>query len=250
MILSTSFAYSSVSFAAYYEAAGTQSVGPIGQAQLCGTSTTCVIGTETFDALSTLTLQGDVSTFGNNGLITGTFSGTGTIDPADQYGGAGGTGNYLAVGYNKTETVTLSQGVDFFGLWFSAADATNSLSFYQAGNPTPVFTFGAAEFQALVGSCPGTAFCGNPNANFLNANHGQQYAFLEFVSTGGSFNSITLSEGNTGTFEADNMTVGYISNPNPVGTGISTPEPSSLGLVILGAGMLWFGGLGIRRFTV
>lgn len=99
--------------------------------------------------------------------------------------------------------------MNFFGLWFSALDATNSLSFYQSGNPTPVYTFGASEFQALVGSCPSTAFCGNPNANFLGQNHGQQYAFLEFVSTSGSFNSITLSEGNTGTFEADNMTVGY-----------------------------------------
>jgi len=56
MILSASFAYSSISFAPYYEAAGTQSIGPVGQAQLCGSSPTCVIGTETFDALSTLTL--------------------------------------------------------------------------------------------------------------------------------------------------------------------------------------------------
>ncbi len=250
MMLSASFAYSSISFAPYYEAAGTQSIGPVSEAQLCGSSATCVIGTETFDGLSTQTLQGDVSTFGDNGLITGTFSGNGTISPADQYGGAGGIGNYLSVGYNQAETVTLSQGVDFFGLWFSALDATNSLSFYQAGNPTPVYTFGAAEFQALVGNCPGTAFCGNPNATYLNANSGQQYAFLEFVSTGGFFDSVVLTEGNTGNFEADNETVGYISDPNPVGTAISTPEPSSLGLVILGAGMLLLGRLGIRRFMV
>jgi hypothetical protein len=33
-------------------------------------------------------------------------------------------------------------------------------------------------------------------------------------------------------------------------TPISTPEPSSLDLVMLGAGMLWLGGLRIRRFVV
>jgi hypothetical protein len=204
---------------------------------------------ENFDELTTQSLSGYVSTFGNNGVITGIFTGSGIILAADQYGGAGGTGNYLAVGDGKTETVTLSEGVNFFGLWFSALDATNTLSFYQVGNSLPVYTFDAAQFQALVGNCPGTAFCGNPNANFLGQNPDQQYAFLEFVSTGGSFNSVGVSEGNTGYFEADNMTVGYVSNPDPGGTAI-TPEPGSIELAMVGAGALCLGSLCFRRFLV
>jgi hypothetical protein len=127
----------------------------------------------------------------------------------------------------------LSQPVNFFGLWFSALDATNSLSFYQTGNSTPVYTFGASEFQALVGNCPGTGFCGNPNTNFLNDNHAQQYAFLSFISTGGSFNSVVISEGNTGNFEADNLTVGYVSDPTAIGS-VFTPEPGTFVLAAFG----------------
>ncbi len=247
-LLSSSLAFAgTISITPYYEAAGVQSIGPVGEAQLCGVSPTCVIGTENFDALaSTGGLFDYVSTFGNNGQITGAFTGSGLIFPADQYGGAGGTGNYLTVQDGQTETVTLNEGVNFFGLWFSALDATNSLSFYQTGNPNPVYTFGASEFQALVGACPGTGFCGNPNTDFLGQNSSQQYAFLNFVSTGGTFNSIVISQGNSGTFEADNETVGYITDPNPIGTAF-TPEPGSIVLAFIGSGLL-LAGIGLRRF--
>ncbi len=244
--LFSSPAFSTVSITPYFEAAGVQYIGPKGIALLCGSSTTCNIGTETFNHLAVGSLPaGYVSTFPNNGVITGTFSGDGKIMVADEYGGARGTGNYLAVSPNHPETLTLSQGVNFFGLWFSALDSTNSISFYNGS--TEIYSFGASQFSNLVGACSSNlGFCGNPNANFLNQDGGQQYAFLDFVSTGGTFNKVVISEGNSGRFEADNETVGNISDPNPTGTSL-TPEPG--GLAIVGASLLLCC-MGLRRFGV
>ena len=225
----------------FYEAAGVQGIGPTGIGILCGSSTTCSVGTENFDTLTTQTLLGAVATFGAG--ITGTFSGDGQILPADDFGGAHATGNYLAVTDGSAESLTLSKSVNFFGLWFSALDPSNTLQFYQTGNPDPIYTFGADQFQALVGDCPDDPYCGNPNAAFLNANRGQQYAYLEFLATGGTFNSVVISEASdTGNFEADNEAVGDVSNPSIAGTAINAaPEPGSLVLAIAGAGLILLG---------
>jgi hypothetical protein len=243
--------FSSVAFATsvtpFYEAPGVQGIGPIGIGILCGSSTTCDVGSENFNTLTTQTLLGAVATFGSG--ITGTYAGDGLILPADQYGGARATGNYLAVADGQSESLTLSTPVNFFGLWFSALDATNTLQFYQTGNPDPIYTFGADQFQALVGPCPSGAYCGNPNAAFLNANSGQQYAYLEFLATGGTFNTVVISEASdTGNFEADNEAVGSVSDPHVAGTAINaTPEPGSLTLAIAGASLILLG-MGFRRF--
>jgi hypothetical protein len=232
----------------YYEAPGVQGIGPTGIGILCGSSTTCSVGTENFNTLTTQTLLGAVATFGAG--ITGTYAGDGQILPADQYGGARATGNYLAVADGQSESLTLNTPANFFGLWFSSADATNSLTFYQTGDPDPIYTFGIDQFQALVGDCPGNGYCGNPNAAFLNANDTQQYAYLEFLDTGGTFNSVVISEDNSGNFEADNEAVGSVSNPSIAGTAINaTPEPGSLVLAIAGAGLLLLG-MGLRRFRL
>jgi hypothetical protein len=244
--------FSSIAFAGsitpFFEAPGVQGIGPTGIGILCGSSTTCDVGTENFNNLTTQTLLGAVATFGSG--ITGTYAGDGIILPADQFGGAGATGNYLAVADGEAESLTLSAPVNFFGLWFSALDATNTLQFFQTGNPDPVFTFDAGQFQALVGPCPSGGYCGNPNATFLNGNAGQQYAYLEFLDTGGTFNSVVISEGNSGNFEADNEAVGSVSNPHVAGTSINgAPEPGSLVLAIAGAGLLLLG-MGLRRFRL
>ncbi len=223
-----------VNITPYYEAPGVQAIGPTGIALLCGSSTTCNIGTETFDSLAAGALpSGYVSTFPSNGPITGTFTGNGQIHNPDQYGAAGGTGKYLAVTPSNPVTLTLNQGVNFFGLWFSALDSTNTISFYNGS--TFIYSFGASQFQALVGNCPSGSFCGNPNSNFLGLNNNQQYAFLDFAATGGTFDKVVISEGNSGNFEADNETVGFVSNIRPTGTSL-TPEPG--GLAFIGAGVL------------
>jgi hypothetical protein len=246
-VLSSSIAFAG-SITPFYEAPGVQGIGPTGIGILCGSSATCDVGTENFNSLTTQTLLGAVAAFGSG--ITGTYAGDGTILPADQFGGARATGNYLAVADDQAESLTLNTPVNFFGLWFSALDATNTLQFYQTGNPDPIFTFGADQFQALVGACPNDPYCGNPNPAFLNANIGQQYAYLEFVDTGGTFNSVVISEANSGNFEADNEAVGFVSDPHAAGTSINaTPEPGSLTLAIAGAGLIFLG-RGFRRFRL
>ena len=244
--------FSTVAFATsvtpFYEAPGVQGIGPTGIGILCGSSTTCNVGTENFNQLTTQTLLGAVASFGSG--ITGTFSGDGVVLPADQFGGAQATGNYLAISAGDAESLALNEPANFFGLWFSAADATNTITFYQTGDPDPIFTFGAAEFQALVGACPASPYCGNPTATFKNADNGEQYAYVEFLATNGTFNTVVLSEGNSGNFEADNETVGQVSTPHVAGTAINvTPEPGSLVLAIAGAGLILLG-MGLRRFRL
>jgi hypothetical protein len=247
-VLSSSIAFAG-SITPFYEASGVQGIGPTGIGILCGSSTTCNVGTENFDTLTTATLLGAVATFG--GGITGTYAGDGRILPADEFGGAHATGNYLAVTDGSAESLTLSTPVNFFGLWFSALDPSNTLQFYQTGNPDPIYTFGADQFQALVGDCPGDPYCGNPNAAFQNANNGQQYAYLEFLDTGGTFNRVVISEASdTGNFEADNEAVGDVSDPHIAGTSINAaPEPGSFVLAIAGAGLIFLG-RGFRRFRL
>jgi len=220
---------------------------------LCGTSTECWIGEETF----TSALPGGTSSYstslGNVGPVSGGVSGvyagyTRTV--ADQYGGAGGTGDYADVtggSYTITLTSTLTAagktvGVNYFGLWISALDADNVLQFYN-GN-TLVFTWTPAQTIAGLGACPNSSnlFCGNPTTNFHGQDNGEQFVFLNFYDVSATFTKIVFNEPDSSGFESDNHTVGYISSIVPVGT-VFTPEPGSFALLSLGTLAL----IGLRR---
>ena len=227
-----------------YAPAGVQSPN---SATICSSApgTQCWIGQENFNSGSAPTtatvLPTLVSVGGLTGSISASYSGGYQIYAADQYGGAGGTGYYPEIfAANGSYTMTLSAsglpgGVNYFGLWFSALDAGNSLKFYD-GN-TLVESFGPQQFQSLVGACPDSnnAFCGNPNANRLGQDSGEQFAFLNFYDFGGSFTSIVFSESGGGGFESDNHTVGYMNPITLTGTVITPiPEPDSVVLLLTG----------------
>ena len=190
---------------------------------------------ENFD---TAVPSGGVLTTNYSGsALTGTYTGGFALYNADIFGGAGGTGRYLTT--FSSYALTLSSNVNYFGMWFSALDSGNQLSFYDGS--TLLYSFTPAAFSALVGACPGTSgFCGNPNNG---ANPGQQYAFLNFFDSDGSFNRITFTEDPTiGGFESDNHTVGNLTT-GPGGTPIPgggspspIPEPSTF--LLLGTGAL------------
>ncbi|MGO9012072.1 MAG: PEP-CTERM sorting domain-containing protein [Bryobacteraceae bacterium] len=237
-------------FVVTYDAAGVQAATG---AALCGTSTECWIGEETFTSAlpggtsSYSTLLDDVG--GVTGGVSGVYAGY-TRTAANEYGGAGGTGYFADVtdsSYTVTLTSTLNAsgtnlGVNYFGLWISALDADNVLQFYN-GN-TLVLTWTPAQIIAGLGTCPNSSnlFCGNPNANFLGQDNGEQFVFLNFYDVTGTFTKIVFNEADSSGFESDNHTVGYISSIVPVGT-VFTPEPDSLALLSLGTLTL----IGLRR---
>ncbi len=184
------------------------------------------------------------TTFNGSG-ITGTYSGSYAIQSANLYGGAGGTGNYIATA--GTYSLNLSSSVNYFGLWFSALDSGNQLSFYK--DSTLLFTFTPTAYQQLVGACPSSsnAFCGNPNTAFKGQDSGEQFAFLNFYDSNGSFNKVTFTQTTAyGAFESDNHTVANLSSA-PLGTAIVTPEPSSSVLAI--TGIFCIGGVAVMRRT-
>jgi hypothetical protein len=205
-----------------------------------------VLGTETFNGHPTGT-GGFTTDYGTGGIITGTYSSGLVVSPADQYGSAGGTGNYAnAVGGTSGYSIKLATsgvpGVNYFGYWLSALDGGNQAVFYRNG--VQVGTYTPPDLVAAVGACGGAnPYCGNPNAPFLGNDSGEPYAFVNFVDTSGYFDEVRIFESpNVGNYESDNHTVGYCSNARDCISGHPVPEPISV--LLLGTGLL---GLGVAR---
>ncbi len=198
------------------------------------TATFSVSGVETFDGrpLGTHTFATD---FGTGGVLTGTFTGV-PVAPADEFGGAGGTGNYAALESDGLFTLTLDQNLTYFGLWISALNATNTLSIYNGD--MLVESFDPADLIALVQTQPD--YYGNPNPQFLGADPTQPFAFVNFYDTDGSFNRIVVAGPG---YESDNFTVGLFTDQT--GTPVGVPEPASLAL--LGTGLAGLGLVGRRK---
>ena len=191
--------------------------------------------------------------FADNSQKIGSYD-QGVIAAANQYGGAGGTGNYFTVqpgSYGTSSnpqlsesTLTLNTPERYFGLDWSAGDAYNELDFYSGNTLLQKFT--TADVINFIGKQSNAqAYYSNPNQQFKGQDSTEPFAFLNFFAdpnnTSVTFNKIVFINNSTGTgFESDNHTVAS-SYKTTSGTVISrVPEPSAaLGLaMIAGIGML------------
>ena len=200
-------------------------------------STVAGVTTQNFDSFATghyLSLNIGIGTLTSDNMA---------IVAANQYGGAGSTGNYFSIGAQSggtTATLNLNSPQAYFGIWWSAADALNKISFLSGGQTVASFNSAAA-----LGSLD-SSYKGNPNNTSQDA--GEKFAYLNFIGTNGTtFDQIVFSNLNTSTgFESDNWSVTPDSVPDPYpGNGINgiVPEPGSLALMTIGAagmcGVFW-----------
>lgn len=133
---------------------------------------------ETFSELTTGLQQKGFPFDGNSSV--GSYS-PGLIVKADQYGGAGGTGNYFtvntALGSPSSTTLTFVNPQRYFGLWWSAGDPSNVLKFYSVN--TLVQTFTTSDVTNFINALHnGGGYRGNPNQQFLGLNNSENYAGL------------------------------------------------------------------------
>jgi hypothetical protein len=190
-----------------------------------GVQSTTVAGaiTETFDSLSG-GLSGYVSP--NGGTYTG-----GQVISFDQYGGAGGAGKYVVSGLtgSKILDVTFASAKTYFGVWWSAGDAANTLEFYQGATLLNTFTV-----ASLIGSL-NSSYYGNPNSG---QNPNEPYVYLNFTSSDAlGFDKIRFINLTTSGFESDNHST-YDKVIDPPGNSI--PDAGST-LVMLGLGVMGVG---------
>ena len=219
-----------------YGSAGTMTPNA---SSVCGSTAGCTVGYETFSYATPGSLSSYTSNFSSGTGVASAYSGVYSpiqVNPADQYGGAGGTGNYDVV-FGTSNTLTIANnrtggGVNYFGIYISALDAGNELQFYN-GN-TLVYTFTSQNLITALGSCAnghsGNAYCGNPSDYY--ADSGELFAYVNFVDTVGTFNTVVFTQNGGGGFESDNHAVAY----NSAFTTTATPEPA--GIAVMGAGLV------------
>jgi hypothetical protein len=170
----------------------------------------------------------------------GSYKNTLIMNP-DQYGAAGGTGKYFDVDTNrsgngqKVSTLNLTSPQSYFGLWWSAGDSSNVLTFLSQGKVVETMT--TAEVVSYIAKQPNKAsYYGNPNSAFKGQNSSEPYAFINFYSVGGTFDQVQFTNiGGTG-FESDNHTIAtsYKSITGNIVT-VAVPESSSvLGVFVIG----------------
>ena len=141
------------------------------------------------------------------------WDGVGSFDQiyvknANRYGGAldestgeGSPYSYVKKAFNiEHSTLTLDAPSSYFGMWWSAGDSANLLTFYN--NENIVAQYSTASMFGSLGLSQ--EYYGNP---LTGQNPGQPYAFINFYGDSEtSWDAITLSTTGSGGFESDNYT--------------------------------------------
>lgn len=203
-------------------------------------ATNSSVANTTVETFNEFNLGGkSVADFTNAATSIGTYDLL-TVRTADKYGGAADSlnthGSLYAVtstsanlGGIPATTLTFNQPTAYFGLWWSAGDAANVLTFFDG--PTEVAKFTTAS---LVNLLP-LAYNGNPtpgqvdsHGNKLDSN--EKFAFINFFGVSGTtFTSVKFSNTGSSGFENDNNTLraaAYGTDPNdgPTLPGVPVEE--------------------------
>ncbi|MCO4241217.1 Ig-like domain-containing protein [Acidovorax facilis] len=165
---------------------------------------------------------------------------------ADQYGGADGTGNYLAIGNGNQVTITLIGDRKYVGFWWSAGNAGNTIEFYDdtntllaqfTTNSLTTLLGGGGNITAIDGNSYAKAdYFGNPNPP-AGRNTGEPYGYINLLLRGASvnFRTIVVRHAGGGGFELDNLAVTDAATvPGTwvdVGTVTVTLPPGAIGAV-------------------
>lgn len=208
------------------------------------------VGVETFEGRATGTGKSFTTDFGGSSVFSGVYKNV-QVNTNDQYGGAGGTGQYAVSfksqgAYALDLSTTQPKGVTYFGFWLSALDKNNNVSFFQGKKQ--LFTFSAADAKAFIDGLPkSSSYYGNPNTAYQGKNTGEPYAFLNFYAKPGtSFDKVVFSQSGGGGYESDNHTVGVWNKMS--GTIIPAPgivpEPQNWAMLIAGFSLV---GVSLRR---
>lgn len=213
-------------------------------------------GTGTINQPSGVTFNGSYTA--GPGTTTGS-GGEWVSQSQNQYGGVNGQhypelyGNSTGQVTNKgTGTATFNlalsstgiPGINYFGVWISALDASNNLVIYDG--TTVVAQFNSQILLAQLGACPGSptnAYCGNPTPQFLGQDSGELFVYVNVYDLNGYITNVAFTDSGSTGFESSNDAVAYLNPVDIVGTVV--PEPSSAGL--LGVGLFALARSRIRR---
>jgi hypothetical protein len=136
-----------------------------------------------------------------------------------------------------------TNGVGYFGFWWSAGDGDNQLTVNMQDSTSVVFTTDAiinSPNLATTGGPTGKGHFGNPTANFLGQNDGEAYAFVNIYARNDDSRITDVvfeTIGDSG-FETDNHTViAELIDPGSQ-TGQDVPLPATIPLVVAGLGLI------------
>lgn len=173
------------------------------------------VTTETLDALPAGAAPASLPTAVGTLSLTGGASallGNSATGGADQPSGAVGGGQYLHVGAGAAATLDVSVAAGgpgpagYFGFWWSAADAGNTLIVNMADGDSAVL--GAAAVLGADGFT--SAHLGSPTDDFAGANSASPYAYVNLYAQDADSRLVSVvfrQDGGAGAFALDNFSV-------------------------------------------
>jgi hypothetical protein len=154
------------------------------------------------------------------------------IVAANEFGGAGGTGNYMAIGAESGQAeadLALNSPASYLGVWLSALDANNIIEVYSGSSLLATFNY--SNIKPLETA---SGYYGNPNSAFLGQDSGEPFAYLNITGTAGTtFDKIVfLNSGQNTGEELDNISVLCAASPS-AGPLVPLPAAGWTGLGML-----------------